>query len=309
MKPALVSVIIPTYNRAGTIERTINSVLAQSWGSMEILVVDDGSTDHTADVLSGFGDRIRVIRQSNRGPSGARNAGIRAARGEVISFLDSDDEWLPDKTERQVKLLQATESLGVVCCVCNTRMEFANRTTTSFAVSLLQPSLREGIWTNPAEVLVTRFLLFNQVVAVRRQALEQAGYFREDLPFGLNDDYDLAVRLSLLGPWAFIADPLTVWHEHATNISRTHSHLDISIQTLNILQDLSRSPQFGPLFPKVLLRRRVRDLKRGIVALRLSNGRSLGPRLLGTVLHLLLRMRWKLYSRLPCTPRMITRAV
>ncbi len=305
----LVSVVIPTYNRAGTIERTVNSVLAQTWEPIEVIVVDDGSTDHTADVLAGYGDKIRVIHQKNRGPSAARNTGIRAATGEIISFLDSDDEWLPDKTERQVRLLQATESLGVKCCVCDCRMQFTTRGTTSFTSARLHPGCREGIWTNPAEVLVTRFLLFNQSVAVRREALERVGYFREDLPYGLNDDYDLAVRLSLIGPWAFIADPLVVWHEHANNISRTHSEVDISTHTFRILNDLSRSALFGPLFPEALLRQRLRFLKQGTSVLRLSTQSSPVSRSFGAVLLCLLRAREKLYARLPSYPRMMTRPV
>ncbi len=97
----LVSVIIPTYNRVKTIERAVNSVLAQTWTEQEVIVVDDGSTDQTGEILKVYGDKIRVIRQQNGGVSAARNAGIKAATGEIISFLDSDDEWLPSKTERQ----------------------------------------------------------------------------------------------------------------------------------------------------------------------------------------------------------------
>ncbi len=157
MNPMLVSVIIPTYNRARTIERAVNSVLAQTWKEVEVIVVDDGSTDQTSEVLKVYGDKIRVIHQQNGGASAARNTGIKAATGEIISFLDSDDEWLPSKTERQVKLLQRTESSGVVCCVCDARMLFSSGTVTSFQSARLHPEQVEGIWSNPAEVLATRF--------------------------------------------------------------------------------------------------------------------------------------------------------
>jgi glycosyltransferase involved in cell wall biosynthesis len=235
---------------------------------MEIIVVDDGSTDRTTDVLAGYGDRIRLIRQQNQGPAAARNTGIRAATGEIIAFLDSDDSWLPEKIERQVRLLEATKSAGVKCCVCNARMEFVSGIVNSFAAAALYPKCRQGIWMNPAEILVTRYLFFNQVVAVRREALEQAGYFRK----GIMEDYDLSLRLALLGPWAFISDPLVVWHEQeGDNLSRTHSQLEISTRAFEILQDIRSSSHWGPLLPQGLLHRRIQALRWQMLAHRLTN--------------------------------------
>ncbi len=247
-----------------------------------------------------------MISQTKQGPGAARNAGIKAAQGDIISFLDSDDEWLPDKTERQVKLLQATASSGVTCCVCDARMEFVSGVVSSFAQADLRPVLNEGIWTNPGEVLTTRFLFFNQVAAVRREALEQTGYFRS----GIMEDYDLALRLALTGPWAFIAEPLVVWYEAVgDNLSRTHSQLEICQRTLEILKDTSDSSQWGPLLPKALLGVRLRLLRQRIDALRLAALASPLAGLLGKFLLLYLQAWEKLYWRLPSTPRMITRAV
>ncbi|HWF19900.1 MAG TPA: glycosyltransferase family A protein [Verrucomicrobiae bacterium] len=299
----LVSVIIPTYNRARTIERAINSVLSQTWTPIEIIVVDSWSTDRTVELLAQYGDKVRLISQEKMGPGFARNAGIKAAKGEIISFLDSDDEWLPEKTARQVKLLQAS---GVNCCVCNARMEFISGAVNSFDVSRLRSKLREGIWTNPTEVLVTRFLFFNQVVALRREALERTGYFRQ----GIMEDYDLALRLSLLGPWAFIADPLVVWHEQAgDNLSKTHSQLEICQRTLEILEETSSSSQWGSLLPEKLTRSRMKFLSKRVEALRLSALSNPLARLSGKFRLQLLHTGLKLYWRLPSTPRMNTRAV
>src|SRR5271165_4480269 len=100
-----VSVIIPTFNRASTIGKAIASVVSQTFQDFELIVIDDGSTDETADVLLSFANTIRLIRQENRGVSAARNAGIRAARGRWIAFLDSDDEWHRDKLALQVACL------------------------------------------------------------------------------------------------------------------------------------------------------------------------------------------------------------
>jgi glycosyltransferase involved in cell wall biosynthesis len=303
----LVSVIIPTYNRAKTIERAINSALAQSWKHLEVIVVDDGSTDETVQLLENYGDKIHLIRQRNQGASAARNTGIRAATGEILSFLDSDDEWLPTKTERQVKLLQRTESFGVVCCVCNARKLYSSGAVTSFQTAQLRPDQAEGVWSNPADILIDRFFFFNQVAAVRREVLDHSGYFREDLR--IMEDYDLALRLSVAGPWAFIADTLVVWHEDAgVGLSRNVGQLDKCRIALQILSDLSNSAQFGPrLRCSRLLHRRL-FLKREIEALILFAQQDRVRRLSGKILLLCLKIYGVLYRRLPFTSRMITRA-
>jgi glycosyltransferase involved in cell wall biosynthesis len=298
-----VSAIIPTYNRARTIERAVNSVLGQSWQPIEVIIVDDGSTDQTADILARYGDRIRLIHQKNEGPSAARNTGIKAAQGEIITFLDSDDSWLPDKVERQVQLLQATESQGVACCVCNARMEFLSGTRYSFDAASLHPRHEEGIWSNPAEILVTRFLFFNQVVAVRRAALEETGYFRP----GIMEDYDLALRLSLVGPWAFIADPLVVWYEQkGDNLSRTHSPSEITERALKILEDVRSSSRWGSLLPDHLSRQRIRELQRQILAQRLSGRDGLWANCLAKCLFAYLRVQKRLQLDLRLYPSMET---
>ncbi|OQX54719.1 MAG: hypothetical protein B5M53_05570 [Candidatus Cloacimonas sp. 4484_209] len=116
-KSPTVSVIIPTYNRAHLIRRAIQSVLNQTYQDFEIIIVDDGSTDDTEEVVKSFkNERIRYIRQEkNEGAAAARNTGIKMAKGEYIAFQDSDDEWLPEKLEKQMKILEnASPDLGVV---------------------------------------------------------------------------------------------------------------------------------------------------------------------------------------------------
>ena len=101
-----ISVIIPSYNRAGLLPRALDSVLAQSHPAAEIIVVDDGSTDHTAQLLAGRYARVDYVRQPNRGVSAARNAGLTRARHEWLCLLDSDDSWRADKLEKQVQALR-----------------------------------------------------------------------------------------------------------------------------------------------------------------------------------------------------------
>jgi glycosyltransferase involved in cell wall biosynthesis len=111
-----ISVIIPAYNYARYLREAIDSVFAQTYPALEVIVVDDGSTDDTPAVLAAYGDRIRAIRQQNQGVSAARNTGISAARGEYVAFLDADDLWQPAKLEAQMARFDADPSLGLVHC-------------------------------------------------------------------------------------------------------------------------------------------------------------------------------------------------
>ena len=110
MSRPLVSVIIPTYNRASTVSEAIESVLQQTYPNVEVIVIDDGSKDNTQEVLRRYAGRIRNIYQENAGQMVARNRGIRESRGEIITFLDSDDLWLAHCVERHVRALQPSLS-------------------------------------------------------------------------------------------------------------------------------------------------------------------------------------------------------
>src|SRR5260370_8391435 len=101
-----VSAIIAVYNGAATVAQAIDSVLAQTFGDLDLIVVNDGSTDGTPGILRSYGDRIRVVDQPNRGVAAARNAGVRASRGQYIAFLDSDDAWAPPKIAQPLAPLQ-----------------------------------------------------------------------------------------------------------------------------------------------------------------------------------------------------------
>jgi glycosyltransferase involved in cell wall biosynthesis len=105
-KTPIVSIVIPTYNRAWTLSQAIDSVLNQAYCNRELIVVDDGSTDHTKALLATYGEKIKIILQENRGVSAARNRGIEMASGEYIALLDSDDIWLPEKIESQIQFFK-----------------------------------------------------------------------------------------------------------------------------------------------------------------------------------------------------------
>lgn len=303
-----VAVIIPTYNRADAVCRAIESVLVQTYPRVEIIVVDDGSTDDTRSRLRQFGGKIRVIWKQNSGPAAARNTGVRESTGEVIAFLDSDDLYLPTKLERQVALLnQAGPS--VCCCLCNTLLHFWDgRRTSSFELSPLEPQQEFGVWLNATEVLSTRFVIFNQAAAIRREAFEWAGGFDESLR--LLEDYDLALRLSVKGPWVFLNEPLVVWRQSMDSLSR-----EALIQTLRVKQYqvkiwqrlLSETTvQLSHESLRRLLKREIERSQRAIRAETLVHSASIGTRLLGNTLRGVERVRTIIFRRSSWYPRMKT---
>lgn len=312
--PPLVSAIIATYNREHIVGEAIESILQQTYKNIEIVIVDDGSTDGTQENLKKYGDRIRVVHQENRGPAAAWNHGIQVARGEIIAFLGSDDIWLPTFVERQVKLLQlAGES--VTCCLSNGSLNFANgKETTSFKTALLHPPYEEGVWLNVAEVISTRFVLFGQTVAIRRSALERTGGFDESLRY--LEDYDMALRLSLQGPWGFIREPLVVWREGNTNsdslsqeAKRNQIQLKQNVIKIHerVLQELQRTAQCAQLRKR--LTRKLRKDHFNLAVVRLGQMNSRGARAIG---HLLGRIDYYWYAvsrRSPWFPEMKTQPI
>lgn len=213
----LVSVIIPVFNRDYIITRAVDSVLAQTYDNIEIIVVDDGSTDKTVEVLGKYTSSIKIIKQENLGPSCARNLGIRASTGRYVSFLDSDDEWRPEKIQRQVDVFLKSGD-AVSCCLTNAVIHYeSGETVLSFDLAPLSFSKSEGIWENPFAVLATRSVFFTQAVMVPRDVLLDVGMFHDDL--WLMEDHHLALRLALAGPWGYIRDPLVDYNKDTDSSS------------------------------------------------------------------------------------------
>lgn len=213
----LVSVIIPVYNRQCTIVAAVESVLAQTYQNLEIIVVDDGSTDATVEALKPYNNRIRLICQKNAGPSAARNRGVKESTGGIVAFLDSDDHWHPEKISRQTALMERAGPC-MCCCVCNAAVKGSRGEDigNTFAFAGICPAFDEGVWSNPQELLATRFLLFNQVVAVRRDAFDKVGGYAEHMR--LLEDYELSLRLTSAGQWGVIRAPLVTKHNDTNGI-------------------------------------------------------------------------------------------
>lgn len=275
MPPAmlpLVSAIIPAFNREQTIARSVNSALAQTYANLEVIVVDDGSSDGTLEALRAFEGRIEVFRQANGGPSMARNLGASKARGEILAFLDSDDEWLPGKIEAQVLLMQAFGP-AMPCCICNALYPDGDGASarTSFKLAGLSSPFDVAVLNNPAEVLASTFVLFNQVAAIRREAFDRVGGFDEKLR--LLEDYELSLRLATLGPWGLLRESLVLKHDDTEGIGVTAmkdelKHLaaqEVVLQSILANPRLQQEAIRAPIAAKLRRARRHQAVHRGML--------------------------------------------
>jgi glycosyltransferase involved in cell wall biosynthesis len=224
-----VSVVIATYNYGRYLAGALRSVLAQTFTDYEILVIDDGSTDDTPHVVKPFlGDpRVSYRRTDHVGQPGAKNAGIRAAQGRFIAFLDADDLWLPNKLARQVELLQRDSALGVV----HARRRLID--ADSWELEYTQPALPRG---NVLEaVYLNNFVCFSSVV-VRREVFERVGLFDERLPVAI--DYDLWLRVAPLFRFDHTDEPLVMYRTgHANLSSRAAERLDVVLRIMRRFRD------------------------------------------------------------------------
>jgi glycosyltransferase involved in cell wall biosynthesis len=213
-----VSVVIPAYNRANCVACAVESALAQTFRDFEIIVIDDGSSDNTTEILKQFGDKIRLIRQENRGVSAARNTGIHFARGKWIAFLDSDDYWHPEKLERQLKALEKySAKISFTRCV-NGQNESLRDIEYIFA-TLCEPEIYSVQNAVDSVCLSPRHPMIQTMVA-EKKLLEKAGFFDET--FRAAEDAELLFRLSFLSGFIYIDRPLTTIFENSTN-SLTYS--------------------------------------------------------------------------------------
>jgi len=213
--PPSVSVVIPVYNRGDVIERAVESVLQQTYRDFELLVVDDGSTDGTLDVLQSISDeRLRVLQLSaNRGANAARNRGIENAAGDYVAFLDSDDLWYPEKLEKQVRRMEETpDDVGIVYCgfwdMGGLFRQYRPRR---------EPGRFEGNLSS--ELTRHNFLGFINVL-VKRSVLEKTGDLDEELP--ALQDWDFHLNASRHTHYAVIDEPLLEKHPGESSISRDY---------------------------------------------------------------------------------------
>jgi len=211
-----VSVVVPAYERADVVGRAIDSALAQTVADIEVVVVDDGSEDDTRSVVEGYDDdRVRYLaHERNRGVSAARNTGVGAARGEYVAFLDSDDEWLPRKLERQLAALseRGDDWVGAYCDVATAGLSRLGRVASVVSETLFRSGApREG-GRELAESLLSMqvFMGPGSTLLVERAVLDRTGGFDEGL--SIYEDWDLVLRVLAVGKLAYVDEPLALTH-------------------------------------------------------------------------------------------------
>lgn len=211
-----VSVIIPTYNRAHTLKRALDSVRQQTLPADEIIVVDDGSTDNTAALLQTEYPNVVYLPQANAGVSRARNTGIAAARNDWLALLDSDDAWQPQKLERQVEAFQAQNEYRL----CHTDEIWIR---SGKRVNQMNKHAKRGGWI--FQHCLPLCAISPSSVLIHRNLLDDVGLFDETLP--ACEDYDLWLRIAAKHPVLYLNEPLiTKYGGHDDQLSRRHWGMD-----------------------------------------------------------------------------------
>lgn len=223
MHDPTISVVIPTYNRARFLPAAVASVRAQSYPCDEILIVDDGSSDDTAEVVAALGPGVRLIRQANAGPAAARNRGIDEARCDLVAFLDTDDRWLPGKLAAQVELFRREPALALACAdMAIEDGAGVQLVESNFVQRGLQPEFAalngRPLPDAPRRLLELNFVNTSTVVA-KRQLLVELGGFDTRLRYG--EDLELWLRIAARHPIACVASVQEVRVEHDSNVTRS----------------------------------------------------------------------------------------
>jgi len=207
-----VSVIIPAFNAEAFIDETIESVLAQTISDLELVVVDDGSSDSTRSRVTRFGPPVRLLLQERGGPAKARNAGAAAGQGEWVAFLDADDLWLPNKLELQL----AEASRSGAALLFTDRYNIGERGPLPERQSDIQPLVDGDIF----EPLLFGNFITTSTVLLRREAFEAAGRFSEDPTLPPAEDWDFWLRVAHDHRAAACREPLVRYRHHMSGISR-----------------------------------------------------------------------------------------
>ncbi len=230
MKLAPVSVVIPTYNNGGLLTQALDSVLAQTILPAEIVVVDDGSQDDTAQRIVPYAGRVKYLFQPNQGVSAARNRGLDEARQEWIAFLDADDVWHPRKLELQLHTLRRVPDLALL------GTEVFDWPATSFPDCDFLPSA--SLERIPWDRLVVKNYFTTSSVLVRRSVLQQVGFF--DTSLQGPEDYDRWLHVAEWGPVANLMVPLTGYRDMGGSLSKQAARMQAGMQRILGKQDERR---------------------------------------------------------------------
>jgi glycosyltransferase involved in cell wall biosynthesis len=212
----LVSIIMPVYNGAPFLERSIKSVLNQTFNNWELIIIDDDSNDNSLQVIQEFLPNKNIIllsNNSNKGIAATRNVGLKNASGLYIALLDQDDEWLPTKLEKQIQLFKSS-SVDYALVYTNTKVQLNNGILINKKINIEPgPSIQENL----IKLFQSNFIS-SLTVLIKKEYLDEVGFFNEDIRWG-GDDYELWLRLATKYKFGFINETLTIRHEHGGNFS------------------------------------------------------------------------------------------
>lgn len=205
----MVSIVIPTHNRASLLQRAVDSALSQTYPNIEIIVVSDGSTDETEEIMKRKCENSQKIRFISYAPAAganvARNKGINASCGSIIAFLDDDDEWHRDKIEKQIEVFKNDDNIGLVCTGINS-VEENNET-----MKYIPPAL----YDSSKEILMHNCIGSTTTVAIKKEIFELSGMFDEELP--ANQDYDLWIRVCQVTKIGVVKEPCVEYYNYASS--------------------------------------------------------------------------------------------
>lgn len=221
--PAKISVVIPCFNAEKYIAAAVSSVFAQDWPDLEILVVDDGSSDRSAELVRDIFPDVKLIQQANQGVAAARNNGITQAQGDWIAFLDADDIWLPGKLHAQWKMLSAAPAVRMSYTAWQVWASIDPVPQPEYLAALLSQSGDIDRWSGPSGWIYSQLLLdcevWTSTVLAHRSVFAEVGLFDPTLRIG--EDYDLWLRASQVTQISRVARPYALYRMHPASITKS----------------------------------------------------------------------------------------
>ncbi len=251
---SLVSIIIPTFNRSKVLKRALESIYKQSYSEYEIIVIDDGSTDKTAEMISELFADVNYIYQSNSGVSAARNKGLEQAQGEWLAFLDSDDEWLPQKLEKQLDELKSMAEYKI----CHTEELWVRN---GIRVNQMKKHKKAGGWIFPQ--CLPLCAMSPSSILINQSIFDDIGNFDAQLP--ACEDYDLWLRITAKYPVLYIEEPQIIkYGGHEDQLSKKYWGMDrFRIQALQKIISANCLTEDYRLLAIAMLQKKCRIFQQG----------------------------------------------
>lgn len=260
----LVSVIIPTYNSEKYIIETITSAYNQTYPNLEIIIIDDGSTDNTEKILSPYIDRLLYCKITHSGlPAVARNYGIELAKGDFLAFLDSDDIWLPDKISKQMYIFLCNKEIGLVS---TNAIRFPDKTDLNNFENYQNPYFHSDYYTGKFEfqdLLYDNFIITSSVL-MKKELLKITGVFSEEKKLRAIEDYHLWLRISLITNIYYLNEPFVRYRERNNSIRSCDTlitHYQKMIWLLSNIQQLIRENHYDKIKNKIKIIMKIRFQK------------------------------------------------